>query len=172
MKKYYTILALLLTSIFCQAQSPEENLKSLGITLQQPNAPIANYVNYVRTGNLIYFSGSGTDKAYEGVTKGKLGKDVTIEEGREAARHTGINLIASLKYAIGDLNKVKRIVKVFGMVNSTETFTDQPKVINGFSDLMVEVFGEKGKHARSAVGMIALPMNMAVEIEMIVEVEN
>ena len=172
MKKYYTILAFLLTSIFCQAQSPEQNLKSLGIILPQLNTPIANYVNYVRTGNLLYFSGSGPSKTYEGVNKGKLGKDVTIEEGKEAARQTGINLIASLKNAIGDLNKVKRIVKVFGMVNSTETFTDQPKVINGFSDLMVEIFGEKGKHARSAVGMNALPMNMVVEIEMIVEVEN
>ncbi len=172
MKKYFTIVAFLITSICCQSQSPEQNLKSLGIILPQPNNPIANYVNYVRTGNLIYLSGSGPDKAYEGVIKGKLGKDVTIEEGKEAARHTGINLIASLKNAVGDLNKVKRIVKVFGMVNCTETFTDQPKVINGFSDLMVEIFGEKGKHARSAVGMIALPMNLAVEIEMIVEVEN
>jgi enamine deaminase RidA (YjgF/YER057c/UK114 family) len=101
-----------------------------------------------------------------------LGKDITIEEGAAAARHIGINLIASLKNAVGDLNKVKRIVKVLGMVNSTETFTDQPKVINGFSDLMIQVFGDKGKHARSAVGMISLPMNLAVEIEMIVEVEN
>ena len=172
MKKYYTILAILLTSIYCQAQSPEQNLKSLGIILTQPNVPIANYVNYVRTGNLIYFSGSGTDLAYNGISKGKLGKDLTVEQGREAARHVGINLIANLKNAVGDLNKVKRIVKVFGMVNSTENFTDQPKVINGFSDLMVEIFGEKGKHARSAVGMVSLPINMAVEIEMIVEVEN
>ena len=105
------------------------------------------------------------------VGKGKLGKDLTIDQGREAARITGINMIANLKNAIGDLNKVKRIVKVLGMVNSAENFTDQPKVINGFSDLMVAVFGEKGKHARSAVGMMALPMNMAVEIEMIVELK-
>ena len=172
MKKYYTILGLLLISIYCQAQSPEQNLKKLGITLQEPNAPVANYVNYVRTGNLIYFSGSGPGNEYKGVFKGKLGKDITIEEGAAAARHIGINLIASLKNAVGDLNKVKRIVKVLGMVNSTETFTDQPKVINGFSDLMIQVFGDKGKHARSAVGMISLPMNLAVEIEMIVEVEN
>jgi enamine deaminase RidA (YjgF/YER057c/UK114 family) len=172
MKKYYTMLALLLTSMYCQAQSPEENLKKLGITLQVPNAPIANYVGYVRTGNLIYLSGSGPDNAFKGVSRGKLGKDVTIEEGAEAARHVGINLIANLKSAIGDLNKVKRIVKVLGMVNSTETFTDQPKVINGFSDLIFQVFGEKGKHARSAVGMISLPMNLAVEIEMVVEVED
>ncbi len=172
MKKYYSILALLIINVYCQAQSPEQNLKKLGIELQEPNAPFANYVNYVRTGNLIYFAGSGPDNAYKGVITGKLGKDITIEEAREAARHTGINLIATLKNAVGDLNKVKRIVKVYGMVNSTETFTDQPKVINGFSDLMIQVFGDKGKHARSAVGMISLPMNMAVEIEMIVEVEN
>ena len=172
MKKYYTMLALLFTSMYCQAQSPEENLKKLGITVQIPNAPIANYVGYVRTGNLIYLSGSGPDNAFKGVSRGKLGKDLTIEEGAEAARHVGINLIANLKSAIGDLNKVKTIVKVLGMVNSTETFTDQPKVINGFSDLMFQVFGEKGKHARSAVGMISLPMNLAVEIEMIVEVED
>ncbi len=108
----------------------------------------------------------------QGYIKGKLGKDLTIEQGQEAARITGINLIAKLKSAIGDLNKVKRIVKVLGMVNCTENFTDQPRVMNGFSDLMVAVFGEKGKHARSAVGMAALPMNMAVEIEMIVEVED
>ena len=172
MKKCVTIIAFLFISIYCQAQSPEQNLTSLGIILTQPNAPIANYVNYVRTGNLIYFSGSGTDLAYNGISKGKLGKDLTVEQGREAARHVGINLIANLKNAVGDLNKVKRIVKVLGMVNSTESFTDQPKVINGFSDLMVEIFGEKGKHARSAVGMISLPNNMAVEIEMIVEVKN
>ena len=115
MKKYYTIAAFLLTSIWCQAQSPEENLKSLGIILLQPNAPIANYVNYVRTGNLLYFSGSGTDIAFKGISKGKLGKDLTIEEGREAARHVGINLIANLKNAVGDLKKVKRIVKVLGL---------------------------------------------------------
>ena len=172
MKKYYIPFAFLFLTIYSQAQSPEENLKALGITLPKQSAPIANYVGYVRTGNLIYLSGSGPDNAFKGISKGKLGKDVTIEQGAEAARHVGINLIANLKSAIGDLNKVKRIVKVLGMVNSTEDFTDQPKVMNGFSDLMVAVFGEKGKHARSAVGMAALPMNMAVEIEMIVEVEN
>lgn len=172
MKKYYLFFALLFIHSCCQAQSPEQNLKALDIKLPKQSAPIANYVNYVRTGNLIYFSGSGPSVEDQGYVKGKLGKDLTIDQGREAARITGINLIASLKNAIGDLNKVKRIVKVLGMVNSTESFTDQPKVINGFSDLMVAVFGEKGKHARSAVGMVSLPLNMAVEIEMIVEVED
>ena len=172
MKKTVLLLSFLTLSILVIAQTPEQNLKSLGITLPKQSSPIANYVNYVRTGNLVYFSGTGPSLEEQGYIKGKLGKDLTIEQGQEAARITGINLIAKLKSAIGDLNKVKRIVKVLGMVNSTENFTDQPKVINGFSDLMVAVFGEKGKHARSAVGMAALPMNMAVEIEMIVEVED
>lgn len=172
MKKYYTLLAFLFLNSYSQAQSPEENLKALGITLPKQSTPIANYVNYVKTGKLIYFSGSGPAVEDGSYVRGKLGKDMTIEQGREAARITGINMIANLKNAVGDLNKVKRIVKVLGMVNSTESFTDQPKVINGFSDLMVAVFGEKGKHARSAVGMASLPLNMAVEIEMIVEVEE
>jgi len=172
MKFIQLSLALLLFTVNIQAQSPEENLKVLGIVLPKQSAPIANYVNYVRTGNLIYFSGSGPAVEDGGYVRGKLGKDMTIEQGREAARITGINMIANLKNAVGDLNKVKRIVKVLGMVNSTADFTDQPKVINGFSDLMVAVFGEKGKHARSAVGMASLPLNMAVEIEMIVEVED
>ena len=172
MKKYYILFAFLMFNLYGKAQSPEQNLKSLGIMLPKQSAPIANYVNYVRTGNLIYFSGTGPAIEDQGYVKGKLGKDLTIDQGREAARITGINMIANLKNAIGDLNKVKRIVKVLGMVNSAENFTDQPKVINGFSDLMVAVFGEKGKHARSAVGMMALPMNMAVEIEMSVEVED
>jgi len=172
MKKYYILFAFLMFNLYGKAQSPEQNLKSLGIILPKQSSPLANYVNYVRTGNLIYFSGTGPAIEDQGYVKGKLGKDLTIDQGREAARITGINMIANLKNAIGDLNKVKRIVKVLGMVNSAENFTDQPKVINGFSDLMVAVFGEKGKHARSAVGMMALPMNMAVEIEMIVEVED
>ena len=172
MKKYSILFVFLFLNIFSQAQSPEENLKALGIVLPKQSTPIANYVTYVRTGNLIYFSGSGPSVQDQGYVKGKLGKDLTIDQGREAARITGINMIANLKNAVGDLNKVKRIVKVLGMVNSTEDFTDQPKVINGFSDLMVAVSGEKGKHARSAVGMVSLPLNMAVEIEMIVEVED
>lgn len=172
MKKNYLLLICIVVSFNVIAQTPEQNLKALGIVLPQQSSPIANYVNYVRTGNLIYFSGTGPSVEDQGYVKGKLGKDLTIDQGREAARITGINMIANLKNAIGDLNKVKRIVKVLGMVNSAENFTDQPKVINGFSDLMVSVFEEKGKHARSAVGMVALPLNMAVEIEMIVEVEN
>ena len=124
MKKTFLLLSFLTLSILVIAQTPEENLKSLGITLPKQSSPIANYVNYVRTGNLIYFSGSGPSVEEQGYVKGKLGRDLTIDQGREAARITGINMIANLKNAIGDLSKVKRIVKVLGMVNSTESFTD------------------------------------------------
>ena len=150
----------------------DKKLKDLGIELITPPKPIANYVRAVRTGNLIYLAGHGPTKADGTNITGKLGKDMTIEQGYEAAKQTGIALLSTLKGEIGDLNKVKRIVKVLGMVNCTSDFVDQPKVINGFSDLMVNLFGEKGKHARSAVGMMSLPNNIAVEVEMIVEVEN
>jgi len=151
---------------------PEAKLKELGIELPTPAAPVANYVNAVRTGNLIFLSGKGPSKPEGGYITGKIDTDLTIEQGYEAARLTGINQLAVLKTELGNLNKVKRIVKVLGMVNATPEFADQPKVINGFSDLMVEVFGDRGKHARAAVGMGSLPSNIAVEIEMIVEVED
>ncbi|HCL05088.1 MAG TPA: hypothetical protein DHW64_03590 [Chitinophagaceae bacterium] len=163
-------MTLFVNSIF--AQTPEEKLKNMNIVLPAPSSPVANYVKYVRTGNLIFLSGHGPSKADGSYITGKLGRDLSIEEGYAAAKQTGISLLSTLKNAVGDLSKVKRIVKVLGMVNGTDSFTDQPKVINGFSDLMVAVFGDKGKHARSAVGMASLPMNMAVEIEMIVEVED
>lgn len=172
MQRILLICLLLLAAEIAVAQTPEEKLTQLGITLFAPSAPVANYVKYVRTGNLIFLSGHGPEDKVKGeYITGKLGKDLTIEEGYAAAKLTGISLLATLKDAIGDLSKVKRIVKVLGMVNSDENFVDQPKVINGFSDLMVAVFGEKGKHARSAVGMAALPFHTAVEIEMVVEVE-
>lgn len=166
------VIATLLLLNGVSAQTPEEKLKTLNIVLPVPSSPVANYVKFVRTGNLIFLSGHGPAKADGSYITGKLGRDLSIEEGYAAAKQTGISLLATLKDAVGNLSKVKRIVKVLGMVNGTDSFTDQPKVINGFSDLMVAVFGDKGKHARSAVGMASLPMNMAVEIEMIVEVEN
>jgi enamine deaminase RidA (YjgF/YER057c/UK114 family) len=172
MKKYFLFIALLFSFSISKSQTPEKNLQNLGIILPKPGTPLYSYVSYTRTGNLIYLSGQGPRKADGSFITGKLGRDLSIEEGAEAAKLTGINLIASLQSAVGDLSKVIRIVKVFGMVNCTENFFDQPKVINGFSDLMVAVFGEKGKHARSAVGMYALPMNIAVEVEMIVEVSE
>ncbi|SDY84767.1 MULTISPECIES: RidA family protein [Rhodonellum] len=150
----------------------EKRIEELGITLPIPAVPVANYVNAVRVGNLIFLSGKGPSKPDGTSITGKVGTDLSIEEGREAARLVGINQLAVLKAELGDLNKVKRIVKVLGMVNCLSDFTEQPKVMNGFSDLMVDVFGEKGKHARSAVGMNALPSNIAVEVELIVEVED
>lgn len=172
MKKYFLVAFLFFSITILKSQTPEQNLQALGIVLPKPVSPLYNYVKFVRTGNLIYLSGQGPAKADGTFITGKLGRDLSIEEGAAAAKLTGINLIATLKDAIGDLGKVKRIVKVFGMVNCTENFYEQPKVINGFSDLIVAVFGEKGRHARSAVGMYSLPMNIAVEIEMIVEVAD
>ncbi|NAS10745.1 RidA family protein [Poritiphilus flavus] len=155
-----------------QDYDPEAKLAELGISLSTPSAPVANYVNAVRTGNLIFLAGKGPTQANGENITGKLGEDLTIEQGYEAARITGINQLSVLKAELGNLNKVKRIVKVLGMVNASPDFTDHPKVVNGYSDLMVAVFGEKGKHARAAVGMGSLPSNIAVEIEMIVEVED
>lgn len=153
------------------AQDPEQKLKAKGIELKLPSAPIANYVNVVRVGNLLFLSGKGPKKPDGTDITGKVGKDLTLEQGYEAARWVAINHLAVLKAELGSLTKVKRIVKVLGMVNCESQFTDQPKVINGYSDFMVEIFGDKGRHARSAVGMNALPGNIAVEVEVIVEVE-
>lgn len=154
------------------AQDADTRLKEKGIVLTTPGKPVANYVNAVRVGNLLYLAGKGPTKPDGSNITGKVGKDLTIEQGYEAARLTAINHLAVLKAELGSLNKVKRIVKVLGMVNCTEDFKDQPKVVNGYSDLMVEIFGDKGKHARSAVGMYALPSNIAVEVEVIVEIED
>jgi len=149
--------------------SAEDNLKQKQIVLPNPPKPVGNYVRAVRTGNLLYTAGSGPGPK---APRGKLGRDLTVEQGYQAARETGLNLLAVVRENLGSLDKVKRVVKVLGMVASAEGFGDQPKVINGFSDLMVEVFGEEiGKHARSAVGMAELPSNIPVEIEMILEVE-
>ncbi len=169
-------MAILLTT-GCDQQSkpeagydPEARLKALNITIPTAPEPVANYVNGVRTGNLIFLAGKGPRYADGTEITGKLGQDVSIEKGYEGARLTAINQLAVLKAMLGDLRKVKRIVKVLGMVNSNPDFIEQPKVINGFSDLMVEVFGEKGKHARAAIGVASLPRGQAVEIELVVEV--
>ncbi len=165
------LFVLVSTCAAAQKTDFDKKLKELGVELFNPSAPMGNYVKAVRTGNLLYLAGHGPTRADGSNITGKVGKDLTLEQGAQAARQTGVALLSTLKAELGDLNRVKRIVKVLGMVNCTETFTDQPKVMNGFSDLMVAVFGEKGKHARSAVGMYALPSNIAVEIEIIVEVE-
>lgn len=154
-----------------ETYDPEARLNELGITLPTAATPVANYVNAVRVGNLLFLAGKGPSRPEGGYITGKVGVDLSIEQGYEAARLTGIAQLAVLKAELGDLKKVKRIVKVLGMVNCSPDFANQPEVINGYSDLMVQVFGDRGKHARSAVGMIALPRNMAVEVEMIVEVE-
>ena len=148
--------------------TPEQKLRELKIELQPVTPPIANYVNAVRTGNLLFLAGKGP----AGGAAGIVGKDITVEQAYQHARSTGLALIAVMKNELGSLARVKRIVKVLGMVNAVPGFPDQPKVINGCSDLFVEVFGERGKHARSAVGMGSLPNNIPVEIECIVEVSS
>ncbi len=146
----------------------EQRLKEKGIELPAPVNPVASYVRYVQTGNLLLISGTGPS---ENAPKGKLGADLTVEQGQQVARDVGLQLIATAKDALGDLDRVKRVVKILGMVNSAPDFGDQPKVINGCSDLFVEVFGDRGRHARSAVGMGGLPGQIACEIEVIVEVD-
>jgi len=148
----------------------EQKLNELGLTLPQPPKPVANYLPAVRVGNLLFVSGHGPYN--DGITKtsGKLGRELSTEEGYQTARNVALNCLASIKAAIGDLDKVKRLVKLLGMVNCTGDFKEQPKVINGCSDLLVAIFGDAGKHARSAVGMQALPNQIPVEIEMILEI--
>ena len=186
--KYLNLVFLALFVLSCQSPSqqseakvqkaqmgenydPEARLMELGIELRTPGAPVANYVNAVQTGNLLFLAGKGPNKPEGGYVTGKVGQDLTVEQGYEAARLTAISQLSVLKAELGNLNRVKRIVKVLGMVNCGPDFGNQPEVINGFSDLMVEVFGERGKHARAAVGMNSLPRNTSVEIEMIVEIE-
>ena len=151
----------------------ESRLKELGITLPDSPAPVANYIPVVRTGNLIYLSGVGpTAKADGSAYVGKLDSQLTVEEGYEAARLTAVNMIARLKGYLGDLDRVVQIVKVLSMVNADPDFTEPPAVTNGCSDLLVDVFGESGKHARSAIGVASLPGGMPIEIEMIVEISD
>ena len=152
--------------------SPEEKIKQLGLTLLKSSSPVANYVPSVRTGDLLFLSGSGPAQADGVKLKGKLGRDLSVEEGYKVARLVGLNLIARLKEDLGELNKVKRVVKLLGMVNATPEFNEHPAVVNGCSDLLVDVFGDRGRHARSAVGMSSLPFDIPVEIEMVVEVAS
>lgn len=153
------------------ATSPEDRLKELSITLPTPARPVAKYKMAVRVGNLIYLSGHGPAKDAGGPVTGRCGEDLTLEQGKASARAVGLNLLATLRDQLGSLNTVKRLVKTLGLVNSTADFHDHPKVINGYSELMAEVFGEDaGVGARSAIGTNALPGNIAVEIEAIFEV--
>ncbi|QIP14877.1 RidA family protein [Spirosoma aureum] len=157
---------------YSHGQTPEQTLTKMGVELFAPTKSAGNYVKAVRSGNLVFLAGHVSTRADGTGITGKLGKDLTVDQGYEAARTTTISLLSTLKAELGELALVRRIVKVTGFVNSTPDFTDQPKVINGCSDLLVALFGDKGKHARSAVGMAALPSNYAVEIEMIVEIER
>lgn len=150
----------------------DARLAELGIEIPEAAAPVANYVGYVVTGKQVFVSGQVTLKDGEFQYQGKLGDSISLEDGQAAARLCGINIIAQLKAACGgDLDKVKRIVKLGGFVNSTPDFTQQPQVINGASDLMVEVFGDKGKHARAAVSANSLPVGVAVEVDAVAEIE-
>jgi len=179
----WLIILFMLLSIACASETNEteasqqsrpdveQRLKELGVELRKPSPPTANFVRAVRTGNLVFLAGHGPGKPEGGLVTGKVGADLNLDQAKEAARFSAISLLSSLKAEIGDLNKVKRIVKVHGMVNAVPDFTQHSQVINGCSDFLVSVFRQRGKHARAAVGMGSLPRNMAVEIEMVVEVE-
>ena len=149
--------------------SAEDNLKKMGLTLPSVPTPIATYVSFKRDGNTIYCSGQGPRKPDGGYYTGKVGKDVTLDQAYEHAKIVGLGLLAAAKAAAGSLDKVE-VIKLLAMVNAVPEFTDQPKVINGCSDLLVAVLGERGRHARSAVGMGSLPNNMTVEIEAVMRV--
>ena len=146
-----------------------ERLKAAGVNLPEPRAPVANYVPFVITGNLLFISGQ-VSAGPNGLVTGRLGENMTLEEGQTAARICAINLIAQMQAALGDLERVKRVVKLGGFVNAAGDFIDIPKIINGCSDLMVEAFGDKGKHARSAFGVAQIPLGACVEIELIAEI--
>ncbi|MEZ4531222.1 MAG: RidA family protein [Thermomicrobiales bacterium] len=147
--------------------SVDERLRDLGIVLPEPVRPVATYVRYVQTGNLLFISGTGPGPE---IAKGKLGADMSVEDGYAAARSTGLSILATAQDALGDLDRIKRLVKLLGMVNATPDFEDHPKVINGCSDLFVEVFGESGYGSRSAVGFVSLPTGIPVEIECTFEI--
>jgi enamine deaminase RidA (YjgF/YER057c/UK114 family) len=152
------------------AGAVEKRLSELGVVLTEPAAPVANYIPFVRSGNLLMVSGQVCLDAGKLVAKGQLGGGVSIEDGQKAARACAINLVAQVKIALGDLDKVSRVVRLGGFINAAPGFADGPKVMNGASDLMVAAFGEKGKHARTTVGVAALPQNAAVEVEGLFEV--
>ncbi len=167
------VLALLLSSqpaMANPADTPEARLAAAGYTLPSPPQPVATYVTSVRTGNLLFLSGHG--ECGEKFTRGKVGRDLTVEQGRQSAEKVGLCMLATIKAAVGELSRVKRFVRILGMVNATEDFKDHPKVVNGFSDLMVVAFGDGGRGARSAVGMQSLPSDIAVEIEATVELHD
>lgn len=169
--KNITTLVLVLLSFNLFAQTPEQKIKQLGIELPQIPESLGSYQDMVKVGNLVFLSGKGPLKADGKYITGKVGQDLTENEGYQAARLTAVNQLAILKQTFGSLDKIKRIIKVNGYVHTADSFTEQSKVMNGFSDLLIEVFGEQGKHARTSVGVFTLPQDMAIEVEMIVEVK-
>ncbi|MDH4068923.1 MAG: RidA family protein [Ignavibacteria bacterium] len=157
----------------CPAQTDgdvESRLEELGVTLPEPYAPFANYVRAVRSGNLLFLGGHS--ECTEPATRGKVGIDVTREEAYAAARGTALCLLATLRAELGDLNRIEQVVRVFGMVNAVDSFTEHSQVLNGCSDLLVELLGDRGRHARAAIGVSSLPQNLTVEIEMIVRIRD
>lgn len=170
--KNIVILALVLLSFTLSAQTPEQKLSQLGIHLPQIPESFGSYVDRIKVGNLVFLSGRGPLKADGKYISGKVGQELRTDEGYQAARLTALNQLAVLKQAFGSLDKIKQIVKVNGYVNTVDSFTEHSKVMNGFSDLLIEVFGEQGRHSRTSVGVLSLPQNMAVEVEMIVEMKD
>lgn len=171
MKIFLCCLLLAVTPLVRAADTPEEKLKALGLTLPSVPASVANYVPAVRTGNLVFLSGQIARGADGAILTGKVGREVSEADAAAAARLCALQLLAALRAEVGELARVKRIVRVGGFVNCTETFTAQSKVINGASDLLVAAFGERGKHARAAVGVNSLPAGAPVEVELIAEIE-
>lgn len=167
------VLLILVSSLSAQtpATHPEKKLAELGHTLPATTAPVANYVPAVRSGSLLFLAGHIPRDAAGKVLAGKVGRTATLEDAQAAARQTALALLATLKRELGDLGRVKRIVRVGGFVNAVDDFQSQSQVMNGCSDLLVAVFGERGKHARAAIGVASLPLGAVVEVEMVVEVE-
>lgn len=163
-------LSAILLASAAAAETPEERLAAAGYTLPEPANPVATYVTSRRVGNMLFLSGHG--ECGNDFTTGKVGRDLSVEQGARSAELTGLCMLATIKSAVGELSRVRQVVRIMGMVNATEDFADHPKVINGFSDLFVTAFGEAGKGARAAVGMASLPSNIAVEIEAIVELHG
>ena len=171
MKNIITLVVVLL-GFNLYAQTPDQKINQLGIQLPKVSEALGSYTDFVKVENLVFLSGRGPLKSDGKYITGKVGQDLSTEEGCQAARLSAINQLAILKQAFGSLDKIKRIVKVNGYVNTSDSFTEQSKVINGFSDLLIEIFGNQGKHARTSVGVFTLPQNMAVEVEMIVEMKD
>lgn len=171
MKKLLALMTLVWAMpAFADGHTPEERLAEAGHMLPEPTKPVANYVTWRRAGNILYLSGHG--ECGPDAATGKVGRDLTVDEAYGAAQRTGLCMLATIKSAVGELSNVKQVLQIMGMVNATEDFTQQPRVINGFSDLFVVAFGESGKGARAAVGMGSLPSNIAVEISAIVELKE